>query len=166
MESPVPIRYFSLPLLGSAAAMGALVLGLGACSDEPDRDESGAITEGGDADVFQIEVGDCLSEQAAATGEVSEVPVVPCEEPHDSEVYFSYTVPDADTFPGDFQEHVDAQCIPQFQTFVGVPYESSGLSLTWLEPTAESWDAGDRELLCIVADPAGGVTGTLEGAAR
>ena len=33
--------------------------------------------------------------------------------------------------------------------------ESSGLSLTWLRPS-ESWDAGDRELLCIVADPVGG----------
>ena len=155
----MPIRYFSLPVLGSAAAMGALALGLGACSDDPDRDETGAVTEAGDADVFQIEVGDCMSDQAAATGEVSEVPVVPCTEPHDSEVYFSYTIPDADTFPGDFQEHVDTQCVPSSRRSSVSP--SSGLSLTWLEPTSESWDAGDRELLCIVADPAGGVTGTL-----
>jgi hypothetical protein len=152
--------------LGIVAAAGALVLGLGACSDEPDRDESGVITEEGDADVFTLQVGDCMSDQAGATGEVTDVPVVPCEEPHDSEIYYAYTVPDADAFPGTFQEHVDAQCLPQFQTFVGLPYEQSALELTWLEPTIESWNEGDRELLCIVADPAGGVTGSLQGAAR
>jgi hypothetical protein len=162
----VPIRYFSLPVLGKAAAAGALVLGLGACSDEPERDDAGAITEEGDADVFTLKVGDCLSDQAGATGEVSDVPVVPCDQPHDSEIYFSYLIPDAEAFPGTFQEHVDAQCLPQFQTFVGVAYEASALDMTWLEPTAASWQEGDRELLCIVADPAGGVTGSLAGVAR
>ena len=161
----MPIHH-SLRSLGIAAAAGALVLGLGACSDEPERDDTGAITEEGDADVFTLKVGDCLSDQAGATGEVSDVPVVPCEEPHDSEIFHSYIIPDAETFPGSFDEHIDAQCVPQFETFVGVAYDASTLELSWLEPTAQSWAEGDRELLCIVADPAGGVTGTLAGAAR
>ena len=71
-------------------------------------------------------------------------------------------LPDA----GQMQSIVDEQCLGAFEGFVGLPYEQFALEVTWLEPTAESWDAGDRELLCIVADPAGGVTGSLEGAAR
>jgi hypothetical protein len=165
LGEPVPIHQ-SLRSLGIAAAAGVLVLGLGACSDEPERDETGAITEEGDADVFTLKVGDCLTDQAGATGEVSDVPVVPCEQPHDSEIYFAYIIPDAETFPGTFDEHINSQCVPQFETFVGVHPDSSALQLNWLEPTAQSWAEGDRELLCIVADPAGQVTGSLQGAAR
>jgi hypothetical protein len=151
-------------LLGSAAIAGLLVVGLGACSDDPERDESGAVTEGGDESVFDIAVGDCMSDQSA-TGEVADVPVVPCEEPHASEVFHTYEIP-GDTFPGDFTQVTQEQCGPAFQQFVGVPAEQSALTLTWLEPTAQTWAEGDRELVCIVEDPAGNVTGSLQGAAR
>ena len=71
-----------------------------------------------------------MSDQAA-TGEVSEVPVVPCTEPHDSEVYFSYTIPDADTFPGTSRSTSTRSASPSSRRSP-VLYESSGLSLTCL----------------------------------
>jgi hypothetical protein len=151
-------------LLGSAAVAGLLVVGLGACSDEPERDEAGDVTEGGDESVFEISVGDCLTD-SQSSGQVTDVPVVPCAEPHSSEVFHTYDVPDGD-FPGEFTQVIEEQCIPAFQEFVGLDYNSSVLEVTTLEPSAETWADGDRELVCIINDPAGNVTGTLSGANR
>lgn len=164
------VRNRSLHVFASAAGAAVLAVGLGACSDDaPERDETtNEITEAGDADVFQMQVGDCLTDGSSAVGEVSEVPVAPCDQPHDSEVFYSHII-DAAEFPGaaELEAIATEQCFgPNFQTFVGLPYEQSALEVTWLEPTAESWAQGDREMLCIVADPAGGVTGSLQGAAR
>ena len=57
---------------------------------------------------------------------VSEVPVVPCTEPHDDEVYFDFQLADGE-FPGDdaVAEQSDAGCLEQFQPFVGLVYDSS-----------------------------------------
>jgi hypothetical protein len=151
-------------LVKSAATAGLLVVGLGACSDEPERDASGAVTEGGDESVFEIAVGDCLTDQGTGT-EVSDVPVVPCTQPHSSEVFHTYQVP-GDTFPGDFTQTAEEQCKPAFQEFVGMAYEQSVLDVTTLEPSVETWADGDRELVCIIVDPAGNVTGSLRGANR
>lgn len=151
-------------LLKAAAIAGLLVVGLGACSDDPERDESGSVTEGGDESVFEIAVGDCISD--SATGQVSDLPVVPCDEPHVGEVYHTYDVP-GDTFPGDFTQVATEQCEgAAFQEFVGMPYAESEIVYTTLEPTAQTWAEGDRELVCIAQDPAGNTTGSLRGANR
>jgi hypothetical protein len=165
----LPIRQRSARALGALLG-GALVVTLGACGDDsgPDRDEStNEISEAGDADVFEIAVGDCLPDPNAATGEVQEVPVVPCDEPHASEVYFSHII-EGDELPDAtaMEAIVNEQCMGNFESFIGLPFDQSALQVTWLQPTDGSWDAGDRELLCIVSDPAGGVTGSLSGAAR
>lgn len=152
--------------VSSAAVTGLLLAGLGACSDDPERDESGEFTDSGDADVFTLAVGDCLSGESP-TGDVGEVPVIPCDQPHESEIYFSYTFAgDEMPTPDAMAQTVDEQCLTAFQTFVGLPYDQSVLEITTLEPTTESWADGDRELLCLVFDPAGGVTGTLAAAGR
>ncbi len=120
-----------------------------------------------DADVFTLQVGDCLVDQTA-DAEVEEVPVVPCDQPHAQEIYYSHII-DADALPDEteMQTIVGDACIVQFETFVGLPYDDSVLDVTWLEPTQGSWDSGDRELLCMVIDPStDSVTGTLAGANR
>lgn len=61
---------------------------------------------------------------------------------------------------------VEDQGLAEFESFVGMPYDQSALEVTWLEPTEESWEAGDRELVCMITDPAGQTTGSLEGANR
>jgi hypothetical protein len=153
----------------AAAVAGLLAVGLGACgSDEPERDETtNEITETGDADVFSIEVGDCMTDESSTTGQVEEVPVTPCDQPHASEVYLSYMIETADLpDPTAMEAIVQDQCLGGFESFVGMAYEQSVLEVTWLEPTQGSWDGGDRELLCMVYDPSGDVTGSLQGAAR
>jgi len=163
------------------AVAGLVVLGmttLSACSaaslpntsSEPVRDaESGQVTESADdVDVFAIRVGDCLN-TSALTGEteLESVPVVPCDEPHEDEIYYAFDS-EASEFPGTdgLAAEADETCIAEFESFVGIAWEESALEYWPMYPSDQSWANGDREIICVVYDPAELVTGTLAGAAR
>lgn len=157
--------------LGAAAATSVVVL-LSGCSaisgllGGETRDESGAIVEGGDTDVFTLAEGDCIDDEATTEGEVSEVPTVPCSDPHTWEVYKNVTVTE-DEYPGDsgIQDIAEQECMAEFDAFVGVAYEDSVHEFNYYTPVSEGWDMGDRTINCLI----GGVeqtTGSLEGAAE
>lgn len=167
------------PRLATAGLVIIGMLTLSACGAqfptqgaEPERDESsGEITESNDSvDVFSIRVGDCLntSDLAGETA-VESVPVVPCDEEHEDEVYYGFdTTSTGSEFPGEevLAAEADTTCIAQFADFIGLSYEESTLEYWPMYPSDASWAGDDREILCMVYDPAGLVTGTLAGAAR
>ena len=158
------------------AAVGAatlLLVGLSGCSallgpSEPERDaETGEVTEASDADVFALRVGDCMN-SADAGDEVSSMPTVPCSEPHDSEIYAS-TVLEEGEYPGDesISETAGTYCEAEFATFVGLSYPESEIYATWLVPSQDGWERlDDREVLCVLLDEEGDVTGSMKGAQR
>ncbi|HEY9412677.1 MAG TPA: septum formation family protein [Jiangellaceae bacterium] len=152
--------------LSACSQVGDLVDGDG--GDEPSRDPSGQVTESEPAaDVFSVKVGDCIG--AFGDGEqVSEIPVVPCTEPHDQEVYAAVQVPDAAEYPGDaaVEDQAKTDCSAEFQTFVGLAYDDSELYVNFLTPTADSWAQGDREILCTIYEEGAQTTGTLKDANR
>lgn len=164
---------------GIAAVVVAAAVSLSGCSiveqflpaSQPVRDaETGEVTEQVDnADVFAVRVGDCLNTaEMDTTDQVSDVPVVPCADPHDDEVYHSYTLADGE-YPGEdaILADADTTCVAEFTDFIGLAYEESALDYWPMYPTAGSWDSGDREVLCIAWDPSGAkLTGSLAGAAR
>jgi len=151
--------------------LAALALSAAACApSQPTRDaQSGEITEAvDDADVFALRVGDCLG--SYGQGEFTSVPTVPCGEAHQEEVFASTELPDGD-FPDEDARmaHAEDECMPAFPEFVGLAHDDSVLDITTIEPTEpteQSWADGDREVLCLVHDPAGEITGSLEGAQR
>ena len=153
-------------------AIGAAVVALSACTalgpivpdDEPVRDDDGRIIEPNEqTDAFALQVGDCLDD-ASATGEVQTVPTVPCDEPHDSEIYSSHQLGQS-AYPGEevVVDKAEALCLPAFEQFVGEPYLESRFDFSFYYPTDESWANGDREVLCVIYDPEGPITGSLEG---
>ena len=168
-----------------ALAALAVSVSLGGCSlidslapDSETRDESGEITEGGTTDVLTLAEGDCLNDETgmsdpdpSSTGddsvEVSEVPTVPCSEPHDFEVYSNVILDDADEYPGDesITSQADSACYDAFADFAGIGYDESALGLTYYSPTSGSWASGDRTVNCLITDPSGQTTGSLAGAA-
>jgi hypothetical protein len=151
-------------VIGWAVAIVPAVFLLTACSLlGPIGSDTG---DGSTKDVFTIAVGDCLNDNGV-DDEVSEVPVVDCADPHDSEAYASVLLPDGD-FPGDdsVETQAVAQCTDEFATFIGLDYAQSSLQLAYFYPTQTSWEQGDREILCLVVDPAGQTTGSLAGASR
>lgn len=104
---------------------------------------------------------DCL----ALSGGSEEVltRVVPCDEPHDWEMYDWEWVED-DDFPGEevLERRGKALCQGKaFERFVGLPLRRSELEVVWVGPTAEEWEYSDRLLICLVTDPGGPLSESL-----
>lgn len=158
----------------AAALAGVAIFALSGCSvlggaDDPERDEdTGEIVESTDeTDVFAIRIGDCV-ETAELGAEVETIPTRPCSEAHDSEVYAGTEMTETD-FPGDeaTQAQADEFCYGAFSQFVGMAFEESTLGYMYLMPSEETWNQlDDREILCLLVDPAGGVIGTMKGVGR
>lgn len=113
-----------------------------------------------------IEVGDCFNE--ATDDVVSDIPTVPCTEPHDYEVYASFDI-DLAKYPGDDEVSrlADEGCYAPFETYIGISFDNSALDYSYYVPTQDGWnDYDDREVSCIAFDPAGQLTGSVAGAAR
>ena len=79
---------------------------------------TGAEIEQKNADVFQLEVGQCLND-GEETGLVDDVPTVDCASEHDSEVYFVFDLDDGD-YPGatEVDDAADAGCLGAFTDYV------------------------------------------------
>jgi len=114
----------------------------------------------------ELEVGDCMPlVEYGDVEEISELPVVPCDQPHTDEVYDIFELEDGE-FPGDdaLEEAAWERCVAQFEAYVGIPYEESVLDAYQYWPTKASWiRAGDRTVQCVVFSYED-VTGTLRGA--
>ena len=118
--------------------------------------------------ILSLEVGWCLNDiDQPIAQEMTEVPTVPCDQPHQSEVYAEIPIDEA-SFPGvdsvvDFAAEV---CTQAFESFIGLPYMDSELSFHYYYPTANSWAVGDRSVFCVAYDPAGDTVGSLDEALR
>ena len=134
----------------------------------PTQAQETAAPGAGEVDVFDLEVGDCLTEVQATEETIFNVETAPCSEPHSDEVYAVVPLPEGD-YPGDeaVAAQADEVCTAEFESFVGLPYEESVLYYNYLYPSdEESWNAGFRWVTCSVYDPAGDTTGTLADANR
>ena len=161
----------------AVSALAFAALGLTGCSalnqflpsSQPSRDaNTGEVVEKQDnADVFSLRVGDCVDTDSSMSGEISGLPMIPCDQSHTDEVYFSYMV-ESEEFPGEDAIIAEAEqkCVPAFETFIGIGYQDSVLEYWPMYPTEGSWSDGDREVLCLAYDPAAATVGTLKGAAR
>ena len=120
-----------------------------------------ACTQG---NVQTLEVGDCFDDTTDLSGEISDVPVVECSQPHDNEVYSTYDMTES-TYPG-FDvaaDLADVGCVDRFAGYVGQSYELSDLDFAWLIPTDESWNNGDREVVCFLYRvDLGKITGSMK----
>ena len=154
----MPIRALSL------ATVGLLALSVSACNsldeDSTTRNESGEIEEGGEVGAFALQPGDCFDDSALAgsadsgeDAEVEQVSAVPCDEPHDFQVYATFDVDDAEEYPGEesVTTQADEGCFEQFESFVGRDFQTSRFNYTFLYPTVETWEIGDREIVCLLA---------------
>ena len=153
-----------------AAALCTLTLTLGACSllgsGDAKRDPSGVATESSKADAFKVKVGDCLEKPSSS--EVKDVTIIPCPQDHDFEA-FAATNLQVSASPGDaaITQKAEDFCSKEFATFIGKPFDASGLEMTYFFPTSESWKTGDKEIVCLVGAAAGAQTkGSLKGSKK
>lgn len=120
-------------------------------------------------DAYAVKLGDCLVDPGSAST-VTKLGRLPCNQPHDVEVFAIYKlsqVVDA-PYPGDaqVQQAADDGCGDRFTEFVGVSPNDTTLDYGLFAPTEQTWKTGDREVVCQVFDPDRQTTGSLKGANR
>lgn len=155
------VRNTSLTLLATGAAVSLSACGL-------------VNSFLGAGNVMEIQVGDCFTEAEMETAlgggdEISEIPLIDCSEPHDSEVFYVEDLPEGD-FPGEASVMASMEEIcsgSAFEEFIGVDYMESEIYAAGLYPNSQGWELfDDREILCYVVTEGETFTGTLAGANR
>ncbi|MGB5936893.1 MAG: septum formation family protein [Ornithinimicrobium sp.] len=135
------------PRLAIAFVIGAVFAASGCAQQAPTAD-----------------VGECLQTESLE-GEVRDLPTMDCSEEHDAQVVHVFDMPGED-YPSDeeWTTTLEENCLAGFEEYVGVEYAESTLSVRDLSPSEESWDAGDRQVLCIAFTEGEPATESFEGA--
>ena len=128
-------------LAGCAGRPGALAA--------PRRDESGLVVAGGVAETGDLQGGDCFNNSSSS---VVQVTVVPCDQAHDYELFFSYNLTGG-PYPGEelIKQDWMRTCMDHFEGFVGRSFDDSTLDVSAIYPTELTWNnQSDRQVLCSV----------------
>lgn len=154
----------TLRVLAAVAAGATLLTGCSFLSGDAPRDESGQVTSSADAGAMNVRLGDCISDVALLDGTVETVPVVPCDQPHQGEVFAEQELTES-SLPDDVPARADDFCMGEVVGFLGgePTGDYANLGIMYLYPTAQSWMLGDRKIQCIIADEEGKLTGSLKG---
>ncbi|HEX3394889.1 MAG TPA: septum formation family protein, partial [Acidimicrobiales bacterium] len=131
---------------------------------------AGAKAWGGDSNAVKysdLVPGDCLK-KPGANFETTER--VDCAKPHDLEVFalVDDPAPRGAKYPGRdlMDREANVACPPQFESYVGVPFDQSQLSVTFFVPVKATWESNSRRLLCTVSAKTGQLTGSVKGSKR
>ena len=155
--------------LAVTVALGLLLVI--ACSSA-ERDSTGEIVEAGDLSVFSLRAGDCIGDVQTESEEVGSFKGIPCDQPHEAEVYLVVNFPGGSDapFPGAraFDQFAEDLCVGAFQSYVGIAYDSSEIYAEPLVPTKDSWEKrDDREIVCVLFEQGfRKITGSLRNARR
>ncbi|WP_116949454.1 DUF4190 domain-containing protein [Jiangella endophytica] len=151
-------------LIGAGLWLLVLVgAGVHAMVTEPERDDTGQITDEGSLSTYDVEIGDCLNglRDVEDASSVTSLPAVPCTEAHEGEVFASFELAAGD-YPGldGITAQADARCAAALLTYSPRAYENPEIGLSYLYPQQPSWPR-DREVVCIAVAVEGTLTGSL-----
>jgi len=148
-----PFLWLLLPLALVAAA----------CGGEDVRGEDGRVVAEGPWSVFDLRPGDCIGADDSLSGDVDEVPLVPCSEPHAQEVFAVVRHPDG-AYPGGgaVATFADRACLTALEADLDLTIDE-GIAFSYLLPTFEGWNKnGDRSVVCVLVFPQGaGMVGSF-----
>lgn len=159
------------PQAGKGAAIAGLalsatwvVLGVGVAVILALTADSGAdstVADNGQVSVDEIRLRDCLNGLTEGRN-IANLPVVPCTEPHDGEVFAEFPISGA-TFPGDAAVATQAEegCVERLRSYAPKAAEDPNTELYFLHPTAASWLTGDHDVLCVALSASGKRTGSI-----
>jgi membrane protease YdiL (CAAX protease family) len=113
------------------------------------------VGPGGDLPALELEVGECAAVDWWEGQAVDRGSVVPCTEPHDLEVASRGALPggpwdEVDLDDGRVADAAEDACLDAFERYVDADWDTSSFDHLPVLPSAERWDAGDRELVCLV----------------
>jgi hypothetical protein len=117
---------------------------------------------------FSLQVGECFNVYDG----LSVITRVPCDQPHDREVFHTekHPAPHGEPFPGDraMQRYATDVCYRQFEAFTGGLYEVSTLEIGAFTPTQQNFEdskARYRGITCFVYQRGNQLMGSMQGRA-
>src|SRR5687768_7406180 len=117
---------------------------------EPTRDDDGDITETENVNPNLLKEGDCFNDPEAGTPtQVTLLRAVPCDEPHDNEVFYVFKLADGE-FPGadEVKQLGLDECEPEAESYLGAPPQTADLVINPITPTEQSWiETDDRTVI-------------------
>ncbi|MCU1501464.1 MAG: hypothetical protein JWM12_818 [Ilumatobacteraceae bacterium] len=154
------------------AVLGVALVALVGCSggsSGPARAASGQVNRPTSISVFQLKPADCLDPPPDLTGEIGDIRVVPCSQPHTQEV-FATVASTSSTYPGAeaLATEASGSCIGAMQgPGLGLSPDD-GYFVSYLLPSFDGWNKdNDRSIVCVFVFPAqGSVTGSVVEQAR
>ena len=103
-----------------------------------------ASSSGGEVSAAKLTVGHCV-DGLKESDDVAGLPVLPCEQPHEGEVFAIVELP-AGPYPGDeaLGKQAQQECLKQFENYAPSSVADDKVELFYLHPSELSWTAGDR----------------------
>lgn len=106
-----------------------------------------------------LDVGNCVT-TLPVTSEVGEITRAPCAEEHQFQVLDRVPVP-GDAYPGSQElfAEADGVCRAAFESIsAGDPLWAESYEPRSLVPSPENWEAGERNIICLLRSTTGAVT--------
>jgi hypothetical protein len=127
-----------------------------------DNDPTASLADGDDVKVQQLAPGQCLNGLQESSA-IRDLPVVPCTQPHEGEVFAVFNLADGD-FPGDQQvaKLAEKGCVDRVETHAKKAADDPNLEIYFLHPTQTSWRLGDQGVTCVAMSSTGKVTGSIQ----
>jgi hypothetical protein len=142
-------------IIAIALGLGGAVLGQ---LNSAERDASGEVVKEGTLEVEEFQLGDCLDSLEMKPEGVSDSDLVysgagvPCDTPHEFEIYAETSLPYSSQFSTQIGANAIDFCESQFEAYIGINYLNSELEIDAIFPTEESFRAGDRKVQCLVSE--------------
>jgi|GEM_PF-3052255 len=115
------------------------------------RDSSGSISKGGKLDAVSLRVGDCFEKPTDAAAGFDSVKAIPCTQPHDAQVFYSFTYPGAtSTAPSDNDLSTTAEplCDSAAKTKVDESKLPQDAQSGMLYADSDTWSKGYHDITC------------------
>ncbi|GIF76937.1 septum formation family protein [Asanoa siamensis] len=124
---------------------------------------AGASSSGAEVSAAKLTVGHCV-DGLKESDDLAGLPVRPCEEPHEGEVFAIFSLPPG-PYPGDeaLGSQAQSECLARFETYAPSSVADDKVELFYLHPSRLSWTSGDRGVTCVATDPTTKRTGSLKG---
>ena len=106
------------------------------------RDKSGQVTATASVDSDALKVGDCIYNVSDIGDTVSKVTVVPCDQPHEAELY------SIGKSVANNKDDMENFCATSFADFDGIDIDSSNLSVTYIH--SQTGDTTDVQCIAYI----------------
>lgn len=99
-----------------------------------------------------LKVGQCVNGIVDSSGgTLSRLPVIACAQPHEGEVVSIFKLTGGSTYPGDDEVEQQSQdkCFDALDRYSPSTKDDQSISIFYLQPTKQTWAAGDRTVICM-----------------